>query len=123
RRRIMVAEIKELKTDQARITRMNTLFEAQRAAFRRQPYPSVEERREAILRLKPMLLDHQDEIIEALRQDFGNRAADETKLAELLTSVEGIKYHAKKVAKWMKPSRRKVGAPQWPGKAWVEYQP
>ncbi|MEQ9509314.1 MAG: coniferyl aldehyde dehydrogenase [Alloalcanivorax xenomutans] len=119
----MVAEIKELKTDQARITRMNTLFEAQRAAFRRQPYPSVEERREAILRLKPMLLDHQDEIIEALRQDFGNRAADETKLAELLTSVEGIKYHAKKVAKWMKPSRRKVGAPQWPGKAWVEYQP
>src|SRR5699024_1382610 len=41
----------------------------------------------------------------------------------LLTSVEGIKYHAKQVAKWMKPSKRKVGAAQWPGKTWVEYQP
>ena len=70
-----------------------------------------------------MLLDNMDAWVEALNADFGNRSADETKLAEMLTSVEGIKYHAKHLRKWMKPSKRKVGAAQWPGKVWVEYQP
>ncbi|HBL87732.1 MAG TPA: coniferyl-aldehyde dehydrogenase, partial [Alcanivorax sp.] len=76
-----------------------------------------------IQQLKPMLLDNMDAWVEALNADFGNRSADETKLAEMLTSVEGIKYHAKHLRKWMKPSKRKVGAAQWPGKVWVEYQP
>lgn len=119
----MVAEIKELQTDNAQIERMKRLFEAQKSAYRRQPYPSAEQRVEYIKQLKPMLLDNMDAWVNALNEDFGNRAADETKLAEMLTSVEGIKYHAKHVAKWMKPSKRKVGAAQWPGKTWVEYQP
>ena len=119
----MVAEIKEFQTGQAQIQRMKRVFEAQKTAFRHHPYPDAEKRVEDIHRLKPMLLDNMDAWIEALNADFGNRAADETKLAELLTSVEGIKYHAKHLRKWMKPAKRKVGALQWPGKVWVEYQP
>ena len=119
----MVAEIKEFQTENAQIARMQRIFAAQKAAYRHQPYPSAEQRIEHIRQLKPMLLDNMDAWIEALNADFGNRAADETKLAEMLTSVEGIKYHAKHLSQWMKPSRRKVGAAQWPGKVWVEYQP
>jgi coniferyl-aldehyde dehydrogenase len=119
----MVAEIKEFQTENAQIARMQRIFAAQKAAYRHQPYPSAEQRTEHIRQLKPMLLDNMDAWIEALNADFGNRAADETKLAEMLTSVEGIKYHAKHLSRWMKPSRRKVGAAQWPGKVWVEYQP
>ena len=102
---------------------MKRIFAAQKAAYRRQPYPTAEQRHEHIQQLKPMLLDNMDAWVEALNADFGNRSADETKLAEMLTSVEGIKYHAKHLRKWMKPSKRKVGAAQWPGKVWVEYQP
>ncbi|MBM7332234.1 MAG: coniferyl aldehyde dehydrogenase [Alcanivorax sp.] len=119
----MVAEIKEFQTGQAHIERMKRIFDVQKTAFRHHPFPSAEQRIEHIQRLKPMLLDNMDAWIAALNADFGNRAADETKLAELLTSVEGIKYHAKHLRKWMKPSKRKVGAAQWPGKVWVEYQP
>lgn len=119
----MVAEIKEFQTGNTQIERMKSVFESQKAAYRRQPYPSAGQRVEYIKQLKPMLLNNIDAWVNALNEDFGNRAADETKLAELLTSVEGIKYHAKHLSKWMKPSKRKVGAAQWPGKAWVEYQP
>ena len=114
----MVAEIKELQTEHAQIERMKRIFAAQKAAYRRQPYPTAEQRHEHIQQLKPMLLDNMDAWVEALNADFGNRSADETKLAEMLTSVEGIKYHAKHLRKWMKPSKRKVGAAQWPGKVW-----
>ncbi len=119
----MVAEIKEFQTGQAHIERMKRIFDAQKSACRQHPFPSTEQRAEHIQRLKPMLLDNMDAWIAALNADFGNRSADETKLAELLTSVEGIKYNAKHLRKWMKPSKRKVGAAQWPGKVWVEYQP
>jgi len=119
----MVAEIKELHTDSPQIARMKRLFQAQQAAYRRAPYPGAEQRIEHIRQLKPLLLDNMDAWIDALNADFGNRATDETKLAELLTSLEGIKYHAKHLRKWMKPAKRKIGSVQWPGKAWVEYQP
>lgn len=119
----MVAEIKEFQTENPQIERMQRIFAAQKAAYGRQPYPSAEQRIEYIKQLKPLLLDNMDAWTGALSADFGNRAVDETKLAEMLTSVEGIKYHAKHLSKWMKPSRRKVGAAQWPGKVWVEYQP
>ncbi|WP_101674239.1 coniferyl aldehyde dehydrogenase [Alloalcanivorax mobilis] len=119
----MVAEIKELQTENQHIERMRAVFAAQQTAARRQPYPGAAQRIEHIKQLKPMLLDNMDAWIEALNADFGNRSADETKLAELLTSVEGIKYHARHLSKWMKPAKRKVGAAQWPGKVWVEYQP
>src|SRR5690606_10386518 len=96
---------------------------AQRAAFRAQPYPAAEQRIEHLDRLKPLLLDHMDEIAAALKADFGHRSEDETKLAEILTSLEGIKYYRKRVRKWMKPQKRGVGAMGFPGAASVIYQP
>lgn len=119
----MVADVKALHTPNPEIQRMERIFAAQKAAFRRQPFPEAHQRESHINRLKPMLVDNIDAIIEALNNDFTNRAADETRLAELMTSLEGIKYHAKQVRKWMKPRHRTMGLPQLPGKGWVEYQP
>ncbi|MDX1802584.1 MAG: coniferyl aldehyde dehydrogenase [Alcanivorax sp.] len=119
----MVAEVKELHSNSAALERMQKIFAAQKAAYRKQPYPSAEQRIELINRIKPMLLDHADAWVRAINDDFSNRASDETKLAELLITLEGLKYTTKKLRKWMKPQKRKVGALQWPGKTWVEYQP
>lgn len=119
----MVAEVKSLHTHQEDVSRLRTLFDAQRAAFRAQPYPTAEQRIEHLDRIKPLLLDHMDEIIAALKADFGHRSEDETKLAEILTSLEGIKYYRKRLRKWMKPQKRGVGAMGFPGAASVIYQP
>jgi coniferyl-aldehyde dehydrogenase len=119
----MVAEVQSLRGEQAEIERMHELFHRQREAFRSHPYPSAVERIDHIQRLRPALTRHTDEITEAVRQDFGHRSADETKLAELILSLEGAKYHARNLRDWMKPEKRKVGAMQFPGSAWVEYQP
>ena len=119
----MVAEVKSLHANNDEIARMQSLFEAQKQAYRQHPYPTAEERIEHLMRIKPALLEHMDSICAALNEDFGARSEDETKLAEIMTSLEGIKYYAKRLRKWMKPQRRKVGAAQWPGAAYVSYQP
>ena len=119
----MVAEVKELHEQNAEITRMQQIFKAQQAAFRRHSYPSAAERIDHINRLKPVLLKYKDEIVEALDKDFGSRSADETLIAEVLTTLEGIKYNSKHVRKWMRPEKRSAGSVNFPGSAWVMYQP
>lgn len=119
----MVAEIKELQSNNPDIERMQRIFAAQKAAYRENPYPTAEQRIDLIQRIKPLLLDNLDAFAESLNHDFTNRAVDETKLAEVIITLEGLKYTIKRLRKWMKPQKRHVGALQWPGKAWVEYQP
>ncbi len=119
----MVADVQALYSQSEEITRMEKVFQAQKAAFNRHPYPTAEERIDHLNRLRPLLVKYQDEICAALNSDFGGRSADETKLAEIMTSLEGIKYYARNLRKWMKPQKRKIGAAQWPGAAMVSYQP
>ncbi|MFT6634799.1 coniferyl aldehyde dehydrogenase [Alcanivorax sp.] len=119
----MVAEVKDLHSNNPEIARMQSIFAAQKAAYRQHPYPSAEQRLELISRIKPLLLDHMDAWTDALNNDFTTRSADETKLAEIMITLEGLKYTTKKLRKWMKPSKRHVSAMNWPGKTWVEYQP
>lgn len=110
---IQVSDIKE----------MQRLFSAQQAHFNGAPYWSPAERIERLNKLKIALLDQQKALINAINEDFGRRSADETRLAELLPSVEGINYVTKRIRKWVRPSRRKVGLAFQPASARVEYQP
>ena len=119
----MVAEVKTMHSQQEDLSQLQSLFEQQKAAFRRHPYPSAEERKEHLARIKPMLLDNLDRITDALNKDFGGRSPDETKIAEVLTSLEGIKYYSKRLRKFMKPQKRKTGSMGFPGSAQVIYQP
>jgi coniferyl-aldehyde dehydrogenase len=107
----------------ARIDNLDRIFAAQRAAFRGDPMPSAEARIRHLDRLKQALIKNQKRIVAAIDADFGGRAEGETLLAEILPSVEGIRYAAQRVKKWMKPSRRGVGLMFLPGKARVLYQP
>ncbi len=69
------------------------------------------------------LVKYQDQFAEAINRDYGNRAIAETKIGELLTCLEHIKYYSKNLTDWMKPSKRQVGIIHQPAKAWVRYQP
>ncbi|GMQ52264.1 coniferyl aldehyde dehydrogenase [Halopseudomonas aestusnigri] len=119
----MVADIAYLQEQQQSINRMQAVFESQRAAFRKAPMPSAHERIQQLKALKQAILTHQQALIAAINDDFGRRSADETRLAEIMPSLEGIHYACKHVKRWMKPSRRKVGLAFQPAKAEVVYQP
>lgn len=120
----MVANLAEVRAQQSpEVAEMHRIFQAQKAAFRRHPYPSAEERIENLQKLKRALVKYQDELAQACSDDFGHRSKDETKIAELVTTLEGIKYYCKNIRSWMKPSKRHVSAMAQPAKAKVVYQP
>lgn len=119
----MVADVRALHEASPEHARMNQLFEAQKRAFAAHPCPTAEARLDSLQRLKTMLLEHVDEICAAANADFGNRSPDETRTLEIITSLESIRYHSRHLRRWMKPQPRRIGAPQWPARAWVQYQP
>ncbi len=105
------------------IAKMKRVFTAQQQAFAETPYPKVSARISQLKKLKQAILANQQAIIEALSADFGHRCHDETRIAELLTFVEGIKSTIKHVAQWAKPEKRKVGLLFKPASNQVIYQP
>lgn len=102
---------------------MQHTFAAQKKAYRANPMPTAEERIEHLKRLKPALIKHMTALENAISDDFSNRCHSETKVAEMMSSLEGIKYHIKHVKKWMQDDKRHVPTPLKPAKAKVVYQP
>src|SRR5262249_692472 len=84
------------------------VFQLQREAYLRHPYSSLEERRDNLLKLERILVDNATAIAEAINADFGHRAFEESMMAELFTSVDGLRDARKRLAKWMRPQRRHV---------------
>nr|WP_243667224.1 coniferyl aldehyde dehydrogenase [Pseudomonas brassicae] len=102
---------------------VHTLFEQQRQAFAGLPMAPLAQRLQWLKSLRRMLLEQQGALLEAINQDFSARSADETLLAELMPSVQGIRHAERHLAGWMKPARRRVGLAFQPASARVLYQP
>ncbi|MCP8462893.1 coniferyl aldehyde dehydrogenase [Pseudomonas sp. ZM23] len=119
----MVADIAYLQQSQQQISQLESLLERQRQAYRANPMPDAGQRIQWLKSLANLLVTEQQAIIDAINSDFSNRSADETLLAEVMPSLHGVHYAAKRVKKWMKPSRRSVGMQFMPASAKVVYQP
>ena len=102
---------------------LNDLFSVQQQAFQAQPMPSASQRIEWLQALRVILASEQQLIAETISADFSHRSHDETLLAELMPSLEGIDYACQRIKRWMKPSKRKVGLAFQPASAQVVYQP
>jgi coniferyl-aldehyde dehydrogenase len=96
---------------------------AQKAAYRQNPAPALAERLDRLARLRRTLVKHQEEICQAISDDFGNRSIHETKIGEIMTCLDHISYNSKHLSRWMKPSKRHISAMHQPAKGWVQYQP
>ncbi len=105
------------------IAALNDLLSAQQQAFQAQPLPSASQRIEWLRALRSVLASEQKLLAETISADFSHRSHDETRIAELLPSLEGIDYACKRIKRWMKPSRRKVSWVFQPASAQVFYQP
>ncbi len=84
------------------------VFKLQREAYLRHPYPSYEERLAHLRNLDRVLVENASAIAEAISADFGHRAWEETMMAELFTTVDGIRDVTKRLRKWMAPQKRHV---------------
>ena len=119
----MLANPAPLDQTNPEIERLPQLLDLQRRAFQANPYPTREARVLWLDALHRLLADNQQAIIEAISADFGNRSADETRLAEIMPSLHGIHYARRHLRSWMKPARRRVGLAFQPASARVIYQP
>lgn len=119
----MVATVTSLHAPDQELQRMNTLFRQQQQAYRKNPMPTADERIADLKRLKQAVLSYQDELAAAVNQDFSCRSVDETKIAEIMTCVQGIDYAAGRLRGWMKPSKRHVSMLFAPSHNQVMYQP
>lgn len=107
----------------ADIQAMHDILAEQKIAYSRHPLPTAQERIDRLSRLRRVILKYQDEIAEAINKDYGNRAIGETKIGEVMTTLENIAYYSKHLEKWMRPSKRHISPLHQPAKGWVEYQP
>jgi coniferyl-aldehyde dehydrogenase len=119
----MVAEVAHISEQNAQIKDMQRVYDAQKAAYRAHPMPGAQERIANVRRVKKALLKNLNALEDSLNADFGNRSKSETKMAEIMPSLEGVNYVTKNIKSWMKPSKRKTPIQFKPGKATVYYQP
>ncbi|CAA0111368.1 Coniferyl aldehyde dehydrogenase [Zhongshania aliphaticivorans] len=104
-------------------TAFSAVFNAQKSAFNASKYPDYASRHNKLKALENLLLDNRDAIIAALHEDFGHRSADETRIAEISSTVAHIRYARKNLAKWMRPQRRATSIWFLPGSNHIQAQP
>lgn len=119
----MTSNLYSTSDDQQEISLIEEIILLQKKTFQDNPYLSAEVRIDDLKSLKEAILEKQDDLIEALSKDFGERSFDESKMGDILPTVMGINYAIKRIKKWMKPSKRHVGILFQPAKAYVMYQP
>ncbi len=102
---------------------MTEVFAQQKSYFRANSNTDLQTRQNNLARLKELLVRYQDQIIDALSEDYGQRAKYDSLIADITPSLHLIDYNRKNLKKWMKPSRRGAGLMLQPAKVSVHYQP
>ncbi len=77
-------------------------FESQRRAFAADRNPDWKTRIERLNRLLALVEQSEDAIVAAVDDDFGHRAAQETRLAELFVVRAGVRHARRRLKRWMR---------------------
>lgn len=110
--------------DSAAIAELHEVFQAQRRAWRAQPYPSVDQRREHLHALAGALLANRMRIRDALRADYVVHPDKSTDLTEVLGPAGRAQYVAQHLESWAQPEQRWLDPAVFgSGQAYVAYQP
>ncbi len=110
--------------DEAAIVDLHAIVARQRAAFLRDPFPSLEERQSLLGALAGMLIGHREEIEAAMNSDFGVHPKLAADLIEVLGPAGRAGYAAEQLGAWMEPEARPVDPALYgSGRAYVQPQP
>ena len=93
-------------TDQGQ--KMKAVLARQKAANIAEGAPSLEKRIDRLDRCIKLLIGHEAQIIKALNDDFGNRAAAVSGITDVAGSVGPLKHAKANVKAWMRPEKRKT---------------
>lgn len=100
------------RPDQASVgDAMRQILDRQRKAHLKDGPLPVERRIDWLNRAIGLIVDHQNDIIEALASDFGHRSHHQTLLADVMGSIEPLKFARANVKKWMRIEKRKANFP------------
>jgi coniferyl-aldehyde dehydrogenase len=111
------------KGSQASSADMATRLSAMKAAQRKHPVPTADERIAWLDSLEKVVVKYKDEIVAAVREDFGNRSRHETLVAEVFITRGAIKHARDHIREWMDVEPREVAWTFLPGRAEVVIQP
>jgi len=110
--------------DASAIAELHEMLARQRAAFRRDAYPSLEARRERLQALAGMVVAHREQIREALRSDFGSHPDLFSDIIEMLGIAGRAAYTIEQLERWMAPEPRDADPAFYgSGKAYLHPQP
>jgi coniferyl-aldehyde dehydrogenase len=99
------------------------VFAAQCAAFAAERDPTLAVRRDRLDRLAALIDANEADIVAAVAADFGARAPQETRLAELFMVTVGIRHARRHLSRWMRPRRVPTPPYLWPGCSRIVRQP
>jgi coniferyl-aldehyde dehydrogenase len=104
---------------------IKAVLDRQKAAHIKEGPATAERRIEWLDRAIGLLVEHKQEIVDALAADFGHRSKDASMLTDVFGSIEPLKHAKKHVRSWMRPERRSPTFPLgWLGAgAQVRFQP
>jgi coniferyl-aldehyde dehydrogenase len=96
-----------------------------RTAQRAGGIPDVVTRKKRLQQCIDLLVENQDDLVNALDEDYGGRSPYLSKMSDVLMPVGHLKHAIKHVEKWMKAEKRPVMFPMglFGGRARIEYQP
>lgn len=88
--------------------RLQACFDQMRTAAAREPHPSFAQREQWLQNLQGILREHAEDFCGAIESDFGSRSAHETRLLEVLPSLQAIEFALRHLRHWMVPEVRKT---------------
>ncbi|MDO5621192.1 MAG: coniferyl aldehyde dehydrogenase [Paracoccus sp. (in: a-proteobacteria)] len=102
---------------------LQSRFDAIRTASRATPLPDWPTRKDRLDRLEALIRENRDRFAKAIAQDFGQRPAAETNLAEVFPVLDGIRDARHKGRGWMRQRRAGVGLWFQPARAALHPMP
>ncbi|MFM7546318.1 MAG: aldehyde dehydrogenase [Synechococcales cyanobacterium] len=107
-------------TPQSDFSPLSQLVHQQRAFFNSQGTKAISFRIEQLKRLKRVIIEHQDAILESAKADLGRPAFEAYFEIATITEINGA---IRQVTQWAKPQRVKSSIDQFPSTAWIQPEP
>ncbi len=98
-------------------------FDAQRTAFAASPSRSLVERCASLDALADVVRRHERALVDAISSDFGQRAAQETRILEWMPLLDEIRHIRARLPRWMRPERVAANWTFLPSRARIVSQP
>lgn len=103
--------------------RLQDVFECQQRTYRSNPNPSKQERVSHLELLEEIILRNEQELINAMSEDFGHRSRHESTMLDIVSSLAAVRHSRKHVGQWMKVRRMPTPLQLRPSVSYIKPQP